>query len=88
MGILSWIVMGLIVGILAKFIMPGSDPGGFFITILLGIAGAFLGGFIGSFLGLGDVTGFNIGSLLLAIGGAILLLILYRAVKGKDSART
>jgi len=88
MGILSWIVMGLIVGILAKFIMPGSDPGGFFITILLGIAGAFLGGFIGSFLGLGDVTGFNIGSLLLAIGGAILLLILYRAVKGKSSVRT
>ena len=80
--------MGLIVGILAKFIMPGSDPGGFFITILLGIAGAFLGGFIGSFLGLGDVTGFNIGSLLLAIGGAILLLILYRAVKGKSSVRT
>lgn len=88
MGILSWIVMGLIVGILAKFIMPGSDPGGFFITILLGIAGAFLGGFIGSFLGLGDVTGFNIGSLLLAIGGAILLLILYRAVKGKRSIHT
>ena len=88
MGILSWIAMGLLVGILAKFIMPGRDPGGFIVTILLGIAGAFLGGFIGSFLGFGDVTGFNIGSLLLAIGGAILLLILYRAVKGRNSGRT
>lgn len=88
MEIFSWIIMGLVVGILAKFIMPGDDPGGFFITILLGIAGAFLGGFIGSFLGLGNVTGFNIGSLLLAIGGAILLLVIYRAVKGKSSLRT
>ena len=81
MGILSWIAMGLIVGLLAKFIMPGKDPGGIIITILIGIAGAFVGGFIGSFLGLGAVTGFNIGSLLLAIGGAVLLLILYRVIK-------
>ncbi len=61
MGILSWIVMGLIVGVLAKFIMPGKDPGGLIITILIGIAGAFVGGFIGSRLGLGTVTGFNVG---------------------------
>ena len=81
MGILSWIIMGLIVGVLAKFIMPGKDPGGIIITILIGVAGSFLGGFIGSFLGFGTVTGFNIGSLLLAIGGAVLLLILYRFVK-------
>ena len=81
MGILSWIVMGLIVGILAKVIMPGKDPGGFIITILLGIGGAFVGGFVGSFLGLGAVTGFNVGSFLLATGGAILLLILYRVIK-------
>ena len=81
MGILSWDIMGLIVGLLAKFIMPGKDPGGIIITILIGIAGAFVGGFIGSFLGLGAVTGFNIGSLLLAIGGAVLLLILYRVIK-------
>jgi uncharacterized membrane protein YeaQ/YmgE (transglycosylase-associated protein family) len=83
MGILSWIVMGLIVGILAKFIMPGQDPGGIIITILLGIGGAFVGGFIGSFLGLGPVSGFNIGSIVLATGGAILLLVLYRAIKKK-----
>ncbi len=81
MGILSWIVMGLIVGVLAKFFMPGKDPGGFIVTTLIGIAGAFVGGYIGSFLGLGTVTGFNLGSLLLAIGGAIILLILYRVVK-------
>ena len=80
MGILSWIVMGLIVGVLAKFIMPGNDPGGIVVTILIGIAGAFLGGFIGSSLGLGSVTGFNVVSLLLAIGGSILLLILYRVL--------
>ena len=81
MGFLSWIVMGLIVGVLAKFIMPGKDPGGVFVTILIGIAGAFVGGFVGSALGLGAVTGFNLGSLLLAVGGAVLLLILYRVIK-------
>ncbi|ACN13510.1 predicted transglycosylase associated protein YeaQ [Desulforapulum autotrophicum HRM2] len=81
MGILSWIVMGLIVGMLAKFIMPGKDPGGIIVTLLIGIAGSFVGGFIGSFLGFGPVTGFNVGSLLLAIGGAVLLLILYRILK-------
>lgn len=82
MGILSWIVMGLIVGLLAKFVMPGKDPGGFIITTLLGIAGAFVGGYVGSFMGLGTVTGFNIGSLLLAVGGAVILLIVYRLARG------
>jgi uncharacterized membrane protein YeaQ/YmgE (transglycosylase-associated protein family) len=81
MGILSWIVMGLIVGVLAKFIMPGKDPGGIIITILIGVAGAFVGGLIGSFFGLGSVTGFNAGSFFLAICGAVLLLILYRLIK-------
>lgn len=81
MGIFSWIFMGLIVGALAKFIMPGEDPGGIFITILIGIAGAFVGGFIGSAIGLGEVTGFNLGSLLLATGGALLLLFVYKRIK-------
>ena len=81
MGILSWIVMGLIVGLLAKFITPGQDPGGIIITILIGRAGAFVGGYIGSFLGIGTVTGFNLGSILLATGGAVLLLLLYRFIK-------
>ena len=81
MGFLSWIVMGLIAGVLAKFIMPGKGPEGIVITILIGIAGAFVGGFVGSLLGLGNVTGFDIGSFLLAIGGSVLLLILYGIVK-------
>lgn len=81
MGIISWIVLGLIVGAVAKWIMPGKDPGGIFVTILIGIAGAFIGGFIGSLLGLGSVTGFNLGSLLLAIVGALLLLYGYRLTR-------
>lgn len=78
MGILSWIVFGLIAGALAKFIMPGDDPGGCVVTTLIGIAGAVLGGFIGKLVGLGGVSGFNIGSLLVAIGGSLLLLYGYR----------
>ncbi len=81
MGIIAWIVFGLIAGVIAKLLMPGRDPGGFFITILLGIVGALIGGFIGSALGLGPVSGFNFGSFVLAVGGAILLLFLYRATK-------
>jgi uncharacterized membrane protein YeaQ/YmgE (transglycosylase-associated protein family) len=61
--------------------MPGKDPGGFIITILLGIGGAFVGGFLGKLVGLGGVSGFNIGSFVLATGGAMLLLIIYRMVK-------
>jgi uncharacterized membrane protein YeaQ/YmgE (transglycosylase-associated protein family) len=74
MGILSWILLGLLVGALAKWLMPGDDPGGMLITMLLGIAGALVGGFLGSLIGLGDVAGFDPRSLLLAIGGAMLLL--------------
>jgi uncharacterized membrane protein YeaQ/YmgE (transglycosylase-associated protein family) len=81
MGILSWIVMGLIVGVLAKFIMPGRDPGGFVITVALGIGGAFVGGYIGSFLGIGAVSGINVASIFIATLGAIVLLALYRALK-------
>jgi uncharacterized membrane protein YeaQ/YmgE (transglycosylase-associated protein family) len=81
MGFLSWIVLGLIVGIVAKLIMPGKDPGGMVVTILIGIAGAFIGGFIGSLIGLGTVTGFDLRSLLIAIGGAVLLLIVYRLLR-------
>jgi uncharacterized membrane protein YeaQ/YmgE (transglycosylase-associated protein family) len=61
--------------------MPGKDPGGFIITILLGIAGAFVGGFVASTLGIGTFTGFNLWSFLVATGGAVLLLALYRALK-------
>lgn len=81
MGILSWIVFGLVVGIIAKLVTPGRDPGGFVITMLLGIAGALLGGFIGramGFYGPNEAAGW-----LMSIGGAILLLVLYRVVVGR-----
>jgi uncharacterized membrane protein YeaQ/YmgE (transglycosylase-associated protein family) len=81
MGILSWILLGLIVGALAKWIMPGDDPGGMIVTILLGIAGAFVGGFLATLIGLGTVDGFNVGSLLIAVGGSLLLLWVYRRMR-------
>lgn len=83
MGILSWIVLGLAVGALAKWIMPGKDPGGLIVTILLGIAGAFVGGVISSFLGFGSIKGFDIRSLIIAVGGAVLLLYVYRLTRKK-----
>jgi uncharacterized membrane protein YeaQ/YmgE (transglycosylase-associated protein family) len=83
MGILTWIIFGLIVGAIAKFLMPGRDPGGIIVTILIGIVGAVIGGFIGSQLGLGDVSGFNFPSLIIAILGAIVLLIIYRMVAAR-----
>ena len=81
MGIIAWAVLGLVVGAVAKLIMPGKDPGGVIITILIGVAGAMIGGFVGSFLGLGTVTGFDARSLLLAVGGALILLWGYRRFK-------
>jgi len=84
MGILSWILLGLIAGALAKFLMPGKDPGGFFVTILIGIVGALLGGFLGKFVGLGRIESFDLGGILIATAGSILLLIIYRlAVRKK-----
>ena len=82
MNFFSWIILGGIAGIIAKLIMPGKDPGGFIITILLGIAGAFIGGFISTQLGFGTVKGaFDIMSLIIATGGALILLLLYRLIK-------
>ena len=78
MGILTWILFGLVVGVIAKLLMPGRDPGGFIVTILLGIAGALLGGFIGQAMNLyepGQPAGW-----IVSILGAILLLVLYRVM--------
>lgn len=78
MGVIGWIVFGLIVGIVGKFVMPGRDPGGIIVTILLGIAGAVVGGFIGRALGWygpNDPVGF-----VMAVLGAIVLLVAYRAM--------
>jgi uncharacterized membrane protein YeaQ/YmgE (transglycosylase-associated protein family) len=81
MGILSWIIFGLLAGALAKWIMPGNDPGGFIVTILIGIGGAVVGGIIGTQLGFGNVTGFDLRSFAIAIGGALVLLYIYRLLK-------
>ena len=83
MGIIAWIVFGLLAGWLAKMLMPGKDPGGCIITMLIGVAGAILGGFIGTMLGWGGIEGFDLRSFLLAVGGSILLLALYRMFAGR-----
>jgi uncharacterized membrane protein YeaQ/YmgE (transglycosylase-associated protein family) len=85
MGILGWILFGLIAGVIAKLVMPGRDPGGIIVTILLGIAGALLGGFIGQALGFyGDGEG---AGMLMSILGAIILLAIYRMMVGRRTAR-
>ena len=81
MSWIVWIILGLIAGIIAKLLMPGRDPGGFIITIILGIVGALIGGFISVKLGFGDVTGFNLPSIIIAVLGSMLLLVIYRMVK-------
>lgn len=81
MGILGWILFGLVIGALAKLVMPGKDPGGFIVTILLGIVGALVGGFLGRALGLyneGEPAGF-VGALV----GSIVVLLLYRMASGR-----
>ena len=80
MNVIIWIIFGLVVGIVAKLLMPGRDPGGFFLTALLGIIGAVVGGFIGRAVGLyqpGDPVGF-----IMAVVGAVILLVVYRLVAG------
>lgn len=77
MGIISWIILGLIAGWLAGFIMPTGRLG-VIKTILLGVAGALIGGYISTFLGWGTVTGFNLSSILIAVLGAIVLIAIYR----------
>ncbi len=84
MGILSWIIFGLIAGGLAKFIMPGKDPSGCLVTIILGIAGAAVGGWIATSLGYGRVDHFDLRSLGFAIIGSIILLLVFRALRGRS----
>lgn len=84
MGILAWILLGLVAGALAKAIMPGDDPGGIIVTILLGIVGAVVGGFIWNLItGEGGVSGINIGSILIAFLGSVVLLAVYRMFVGR-----
>ena len=81
MGLLSWILFGLIAGAIAKLVMPGRDPGGCILTMILGVVGALLGGFIATWLGFGGISGFDLRSLVIAIVGSILLLIIYRVLR-------
>jgi uncharacterized membrane protein YeaQ/YmgE (transglycosylase-associated protein family) len=84
MGIIAWILLGLVAGILAKALLPGEDPGGIIITTIVGVVGAMLGGFVARALGFGDPIDefFDISTWIAAIIGAIALLVAYRAVTG------
>ena len=77
MGIVSWVVLGLLAGLIAQWIMPGKVKGGLLLTIALGIVGAFVGGFVGSLLGLGAVGEFSVRTLAVAVGGALIVLFLW-----------
>ena len=87
MGILAFLLLGLIAGAIAKLILPGRQGGGWLITLVLGVVGALLGGFLGSVLfGVGIDGFFDLGSWLLAIGGALIVLVIYGAVTGRKRA--
>ncbi len=78
MGILAWILLGLVAGALAKYIMPGQQGGGIILTTVLGIVGAIVGGLLGTYVfGFGDISGFDLRSIVIAVGGALLVLFLY-----------
>ncbi len=80
-GILAWILVGLVAGVLAKIAMPGPDPGGVILTIVIGIVGAVIGGFVmENFLGGPGVSGVNLASILVATLGSVILLVVYRAI--------
>jgi len=81
MGIISWLIFGLLAGVLAKVIMPGRDSGGLIFTVVLGILGSAIGGWIGTQLGWGTVRGFDLRSLGLAILGGVVVLAIYRALR-------
>lgn len=83
MGFFAWIFLGLLAGGIAKFLMPGKDPGGCFLTIILGVVGASVGGWIGTRLGWGTVQNFDMRGLGLAILGSLVLLLIYRLIAGR-----
>ncbi|HCB2860315.1 GlsB/YeaQ/YmgE family stress response membrane protein [Klebsiella aerogenes] len=80
MGIILWIVFGLVAGVIAKFIMPGKDGTGVFMTIVLGIVGAVIGGFISNALGFGGINGFTLQSMVIAVCGSLLVLFIFHKI--------
>jgi len=83
MSIIAWIIVGLVAGLIAKALMPGNEPGGIIVTVLLGIGGAIVGGYLAITLGFSDgVNNFDLGTIALAVLGSMLLLALYRALAG------
>jgi uncharacterized membrane protein YeaQ/YmgE (transglycosylase-associated protein family) len=88
MGIIAWIILGLVAGMIAKAILKGPDPGGLIVTTLLGVAGALVGGFIARALDLGDIEDFwDLETWLIAIGGSILVLLAWRLLAGGGNRR-
>ncbi len=83
MGLLSWILFGLIAGLLARILLPGKDPGGCVVTVVVGIVGALLGGALATALGFGGISGFDGRSLAVAVGGSLVLLAGWRLLRGK-----
>lgn len=83
MSILGWIVLGLLAGWLAKWFLPGRQPGGWVVTMIIGIVGAAIGGWIGTQLGCGSISGFDLRSLGMSVMGAIVLLLILSALRGK-----
>jgi uncharacterized membrane protein YeaQ/YmgE (transglycosylase-associated protein family) len=88
MGALSWIIFGLLAGVIAKWLTSGSEPKGCLVTIIIGIVGAGIGGWIGTQLGFGKVTGFDLRSLGLAVVGSVVLLLILQAISGRGGSST
>ncbi|WP_047383829.1 MULTISPECIES: GlsB/YeaQ/YmgE family stress response membrane protein [unclassified Cetobacterium] len=83
MGIFTWIILGILAGALAKWIMPGEQGGGILATMVLGIVGAFVGGYLGKLIGIGSVQGLNFGSIFTAAAGALVVLFIYSKINTK-----
>jgi len=85
--LVAMLLLGLIAGAVAKLLVPGNDPGGLFMTMVIGVVGAFLGGFLADALGFGGLTGFDFRTFVIAVIGSVLLLLIYRAVEGRGRGR-
>jgi uncharacterized membrane protein YeaQ/YmgE (transglycosylase-associated protein family) len=87
MGILALLVLGLLAGLVAKLILPGRDPGGLIVTMVIGVVGAFVGGLLASALGFGGLSGFDLRTFVIAVIGSIVLLLIWRAVDRPRAGR-